>query len=178
MQNSGNPEIQDLIKRYEQANDAEGKSPKTRKGYSELLLSFFRYIKEHTNSTDVSSFTIDIVRQYIIYLRTRPKFQGHPFTPVQVKGLSVESIRDHVRTLKAFASWLHAEGYTGENRLANLKLPKPEQSIIEPLSEDETMIVLNIIDRRTQVGRRNHAMVVLMLDTGLRAGEVVPPAGH
>jgi site-specific recombinase XerD len=172
MKHSGNPDIQDLIKRYQQSNDAEGKSKKTIKGYNELLLSFYRHVKEHHGGTAISCFTIDIVRQYIIYLRTRPKFQGHPFTPVQDKGLSVESIRDHVRTLKAFASWLNVEGYTCENRLSNLKLPKPEGTIIEPLSEDEIMITLNSIDLNTQVGRRNHAMVVLMLDTGLRAGEV------
>jgi len=164
--------IQELIKRYELAKRAEGKSPKTIKGYNELLLSFYRYIQEHTGDTGVSRFTIDTIREYIIYLQTRPKFQGHPFTPARGNGLSIESIRDHVRTLKAFTSWLYIEGYTRENILKNLKLPKPEEIIIEPLSEDETIVTLNSIDQKTSVGRRNHTMAVLMLDTGIRIGEV------
>jgi len=171
MQRRGNPDIQELIKRYELAKRAEGKSPKTVKGYNELLLSFYRHIREHTGDTTISRFTIDTVREYIIYLQTRPKFQGHPFTPARGNGLSIESVRDHVRTIKAFASWLYVEGYTRENRLKNLKLPKPEELIIEPLTEDEINITLNTIDQKTPVGRRNYVMVVLMLDTGVRAGE-------
>ncbi len=172
MQHRGNPDIQELIKRYELAKRAEGKSPKTIKGYNELLLAFYRYTKDHTGDTALSGFTIDSVREYIVHLQTRPKFQGHPATPGRGSGLAVESIRDHVRTIKAFASWLDIEGYTRENILKNLKLPKPEKTIIEPLSEDETIITLKSIDQKTQVGRRNHAMTVLMFDTGLRAGEV------
>jgi site-specific recombinase XerD len=166
------PDMQELIKRYELAKRAEGKSPKTIKGYKDLLLSFCQYINKHIGDTSISDFTIDIVRKYIIYLQTKPKFQGHRFTPARGNGLAVESVRDHVRTIKAFASWLYAEGYTRKNILKNLKLPKPEEIIIEPLSEDETIVTLDSIDQKTPVGRRNHTMVLLMLDTGLRAGEV------
>ena len=172
MQHRGKLDIQELIKRYELAKAAEGKSPKTIKGYKELLLSFCQYMKERTGDTWIRCFTIDIVREYIIYLQTRPKFQGHPFTPARGNGLSTEAVRDHIRTLKAFASWLNIEGYTRENVLKNLKLPRPEEIIIEPLSEEEVMTILNGIDQETSVGRRNHTMVLLMLDTGLRAGEV------
>lgn len=172
MQYRGNRDIHELIKWYELAKRVEGKRLKTIKGYKELLLSFCQYIKEHIGNTTISCFTINIVREYVIYLQTRPKFQGHPFTPARGNGLSIESVRDHIRTLKAFSSWLYTEGYTRENRLANLKLPKPEELIIEPLSEDEIINTLNSIDQKTQVGRRNHTIVFLMLDTGLRAGEV------
>ncbi len=44
--------------------------------------------------------------------------------------------------------------------------------IIESLNEDEITITLNTIDQKTLVGRRNYVIVVLMLDTGLRVGEV------
>jgi hypothetical protein len=100
MNDKGNNNLKELIKRYELAKCAEGKSPKTIKGYRELLLSFCRYDQEHNGGASLSGFTIDIVREYIIYLQTRPKFQGHPFTPARGEGLSVESVRDHVRTLK------------------------------------------------------------------------------
>lgn len=165
--------IQELIKRYELANLAEGKSPKTVKGYNELLRAFYQYSKEYLNDTTISCFTINTVREYILYLHTRPKFQGHPFTPARGNGLSVESIRDHIRTLKAFSTWLYTEGYTGENRLKNLKLPKPEDLIIQPLTEEEITIILDAIDQKTPTSRRNYAIVVLMLDTGLRVSEVV-----
>ena len=62
--------------------------------------------------------------------------------------------------------------YTKENRLANLKLPKPEKVLIEPLTEEEINAVLDAINRKTQVGRRNYTIVFLLIDTGLRVGEV------
>jgi len=98
-------DIQDLIKRYELANRSEGKSPKTVKGYNKLLKAFYLFIKNRCRDTTISRFTIDTVREYIIYLQTRPKYQGHPAIPASSNGLSVESIRDHVRTIKAFSTW-------------------------------------------------------------------------
>ncbi len=173
MQRRGNTDIQELIKRYETANLAGGKSLKTIRGYNELLGALYRYLREYIGGTNISLFNIDTARQYVIYLQNRPKFQGHPFTPARGNGLSIESIRDHIRTLKAFSTWLYAEGYTRENRLKNLKLPKPENLIIEPLTPEEMVVALDAIDQKKAAGRRNHVIVVLMLDTGLRASEVV-----
>jgi site-specific recombinase XerD len=130
-------------------------------------------LREHIGDTNISCLNIETARQYVIYLQNRPKFQGHPFTPARGNGLSVESIRDHIRTLKAFSTWLYVEGYTRENRLKNLKLPKPELLIIEPLTPGEIAIILDAIDQKKAAGRRNHVIIVLMLDTGLRASEVV-----
>ncbi|MFC2032434.1 tyrosine-type recombinase/integrase [Chloroflexota bacterium] len=172
MQHRGNSDIQELIKRYELAKRAEGKSPKTIKGYEELLLSFCQYIKEYTGGTAISGFTIDIVRQYIIYLQTRPKFQGHPFTPQQNTLLSPRTVQCHVRALKVFASWLFAEGYTDQNRLMNLKLPKATSKVMEPLTPQEIKKVRSSINRQSYSGERNHAVLVTLLDSGLRASEV------
>jgi integrase/recombinase XerD len=172
MKRRNSPDIYELINSYELAKRAEGKSPKTVKSYHELLFTFCRYIEENVGYATLSHFTINTFREYVIHLRSRLKFQGHPHIPPGNGGLSIESVRDHVRTLKTFASWLHVEKYTRENRLTNLKLPKPEGKIIEPLSDDEITIVLNSIDQKTQVGRRNHTILVLMLDTGLREGDV------
>ena len=63
MQHRENLDLQELIKRYELAKRAEGKSPKTLKGYTEFLLSFYRYIRDNNSDTTISRFTIDIVRE-------------------------------------------------------------------------------------------------------------------
>jgi len=64
--------------------------------------------------------------------------------------------------------------YIKDNRLIHyLKLPKLENLIIEPLTPEEMVIALDVIDQKKAVSRRNHVIVVLMLDTGLHASEVV-----
>jgi len=164
--------LEQLKNRYELANRADGKSPATVEGYNQILRAFIGYLKDYEDSISLSCFTIDMARAYMLYLRERPKYQGHPFTPARGNGLSIESIRDHVRTLKAFSTWLHVEEYTEENRLKNLKLPKPDELIIEPLTDDEKTIILDAINQKTYTGRRDYAISVLLFDTGLRAGEV------
>ena len=73
--------IDDLIRRYETSNRADGKSPRTIQWYTDMLTSFSHYLKEKQNQHDISAFTIDTVREYIIYLRHKPRFEGHPYTP-------------------------------------------------------------------------------------------------
>ena len=97
--------INELISRYEISNQAEGKSPRTIAWYTEILLSFSDYMKKELQCHDLSAFNIDTVRNYIIYLRNKPKFQGHPFTPQQNKPLSPRTVQCHVRVLKALSTW-------------------------------------------------------------------------
>jgi len=166
------PTINELIARYEMANLADGKSPKTINWYGDILNSFLSYVKAKQACLDLSDFDIDAVRGYILYLRHKPKFQGHPYTPEQDKPISPKTVQCHVRVLKTFSSWLYLEGYTSDNRLKNLKLPKAPDKVVEPLTPKEIKTVIASIDKNSATGFRNHAILLAMLDTGLRASEV------
>lgn len=163
--------LRELIAWYQISNQAEGKSPRTIDWYTEMLMAFLRYMKVELQCYDLSAFNIDTVRNYIIYLRNKPKFQGHPYTPQQNKPLSPRTVQCHTRAVKAFASWLYAEGYTDQNILANLKLPKAPSKIIEPMTPQEIKKVVSSINRNLYSGERNHAVLVTLLDSGLRASE-------
>lgn len=161
----------EVISRYETSNQAEGKSQRTIVWYTELLTAFSNYMKKELQCHDLSAFNIDIVRSYIIYLRSKPKFQGHPYTPQQNNFLSPRTVQCHTRALKAFASWSYAEDYTTHNRLQSLKLPKAPSKIIEPLTPQEIKKIVSSINRNSYSGERNHTVLVTLLDCGLRASE-------
>ncbi len=163
--------INELISRYEISNQADGKSPRTIPWYTEMLMAFSSYLKKELKCHDLSVFNIDNVRNYVIYLQNKPKFQGHPFIPQQNKLLSPRTVQCHVRALKAFASWLYAEGYTDQNTLANLKMPKATSKVMEPLTPQEIKKVVSSINRQSYSGERNHGVLVTLLDSGLRASE-------
>jgi site-specific recombinase XerD len=76
------------------------------------------------------------------------------------------------RALKAFSSWLYNEGYTDENKLKNLKLPKAPSKIVEPLISEEVKIVMGAIDKHFPTGLRNYTIVATSVDTGLRSSEI------
>lgn len=116
--------IDQFINLYEVNNQVDGKIPKTIKWYSEMLRSFTRYLKMKLGVSDLKALSIDMVRGYILYLRQRRRFEGHPYTPEQDTLLSAKTIQCHTKALKAFSSWLYSEGYTTENRLRILSSQK------------------------------------------------------
>ena len=161
-----------LIGEYRTSNLAAGKSRSTVKWYDEILAQFSNYVGAKYHSDDISCLTIGVTRDYILHLSQKPKYKGHPYTPEQTVVLSPKTVQCHVRALKAFSSWLYNEGYTTENRLEHLKLPKAPVKMTEPLTPAEINKVTNSINKESSTGVRNHAILVTMLDTGLRASEV------
>lgn len=86
--------------------------------------------------------------------------------------MSSHSINSWTRSLRAFFNWLYQNDYTDENRLKNLRPPKPTEEEIEILRPEQVQALLNACSPRTSSGCRNRAMVMLMLDAGLRLEEV------
>jgi len=59
-----------------------------------------------------------------------------------------------------------------EDRLRLLRLPKVPQMLVEPLTDEEIATVLSAVDRSTSAGARGYTVLVLLLNTGLRASEL------
>jgi len=164
--------IDELLVRYTVSNQADGKSTRTTAWYTDLLTQFLRYLKANDYQCTLSTFNIDIIRGYVLFLQRRPRFQGHPFISQKGELLSPKTVQCHVRVLKAFSTWLYEEEYTSINRLKNLKLPKAAVRIMEPLTLQEIKKIVSSINRKSYSGERNHAALVTLLDSGLRASEL------
>jgi len=147
-----------LISHFAQSNKAEGKSPKTVIWYTEMLNSFIRFILSTGEKTVLASYNPTNVREFIIYE------QGREISPFTVLA--------KVRALKAFSSWLSTESYTCDNLLSNIKLPKVPTKLIQPLTEDEIDSLLGYQNPLTAIGSRNIAILVTLLDCGLRVSEL------
>ena len=163
--------LEDLFGHYELCNQAEGKSLDTTDWYRYIFNQFTTFLKNHHHSLTLSSFNIDMGRAYVLYLRQRPRFQGHPYTTKQGI-ISTETVRGHVRGLRAFSSWLYEEGYTRENKLKNLKPPKAPLKYKEPLSPEEIDTAACCVKQNKFTGIRDHVIYMMALDNGLRASEL------
>ena len=106
----------------------------------------------------LAEFNISTVREFIIHEQER---KVSPYT-----------VQGKVGALKAFASWLLNESYTTDHVLYNLKLPKVPQNLIEPLTATEIDQLVKIQNPLMALGCRNNAILVLLLDTGLRVSEL------
>ena len=166
------PTITKLSFQFEMSNLADGKSESTISWYRDILKLFLRYLKENRHSNSIEEFNIENARNYVLYLRSRSKFGKYVNTQVQHTGLSPQTVRGHIRGLKAFSSWLYREKYTTENRLLNLKIPKAPVKLIEPLTDGEINQITSSINQDSPTGFRNHVIFVTALDSGLRASEI------
>jgi len=163
-----------LIEHYTIDLRSQNKSDKTVRWYIANLRSFEAWLKRHRRPGLLSDLDIDTVRLYVLYLQDEhPKYQGHPYTPSRGDRLSDYSVQGHVRTLRAFSSWLQREGYLEENVLSRLRVPKAVKGEIKPLTPEEISRIFSCFSPNTTIGCRSYAIVYAMLDSGLRVSEVV-----
>ncbi len=165
--------LKKLVNHFEAYNRSEGKSPATIYWYSRVLTYFQNYLTEKKIPDNLGNLSVFLVRDFILYLQTKGKWNDHPYIPTAPqRNLSAISVQTYVRALKAFFSWLYREGYTDENILADLKPPKAPNKLVVVLKDEEVKRILSCIDPNTSTGCRAMAIVITMLDTGLRLSEM------
>ncbi|MFC1931224.1 tyrosine-type recombinase/integrase [Chloroflexota bacterium] len=151
-------DLEKLVLHFSQSNKAEGKSPKTIAWYGDMLHDYIRYLKRTTGKEILAKLNMVSVREFVVH--------------EQGRGLSPYTVQGKVRSLKAFSSWLFTEGYTSENILLTLKVPKAPVNLIEPLTDQEIDKLIIYQNPLTAIGSRNIAILILLLDSGLRISEL------
>jgi site-specific recombinase XerD len=172
VEKTGTP-LDKLVRHFEAHNRSEGKSARTVEWYTRVLKFFQRYLEERGQSTELGALTLDVVRDFVLYLQTRRKWEDHPIISSPGGNLAAISVNNYIRGLRAFFSWLYSEGYTEEHILARLKPPKIPQKLVVVLTDADVGSILACLDPNIDSGCRDLTMVVTLLDTGLRLSELV-----
>ena len=129
------------------AKAAEGISPRTASWY---LMILARLGRAFDADQGVDELTAPALREWIVGLRAT-------LAPVSIAG--------YVRTLKAFGNWLHAEELADASAFRGLRKPRVPVKLIEPVPDDTLRRILGL------ASVRDRAIVLLLLDTGLRVSE-------
>jgi len=165
--------LRELIDYYGLCNRAEGKSPKTISWYSANLRRFGSYIKSRHFRDSIDNIDTKLLREYVLYLLKQNRFHDHPYTPEKTELLSAATVHGHVRTLRAFFNWLVAEGLIQNNPASSLKPPKVAKKVVSTLSDKEIGSIFNALSPTNPCDTRNQTIFMLLLDTGLRIGELI-----
>ena len=88
------------------------------------------------------------------------------------RGNSHETINIHLRALKAFFHWAHSQGFILSNPMQGMPMMKTPRLLVQCLTPYELQRLLEIIRRSGRNRLRNQAIVFLLLDTGMRPGEL------
>jgi len=89
-------------------------------------------------------------------------------------GLAKSTVRDSAGVLRVFLRYVHREGILATDLSATVGWPQVYRlsSIPRSISWDEVNRVLAGVDRRTEAGRRDYAILLLLVTYGLRGREV------
>lgn len=161
-----------LIHGYQLCIRTEGKSENTSRIYETALEKFSRFLITNGYSQDVTELGSHDIRAYIAYLQQSNTFEQHPYTKPQEKQLSGHAINCYLRALRAFWSWLVREEVIVSNPFNKVILPKPPKKVIATFSEAQIQALLKKVDMVTPAGFRDWTMIVMLLDSGLRASEL------
>jgi len=165
--------LSELITYYEVCNKAEGKTQRTISWYSANLHQFRAYVLNRHHSENINSIDTKFIREYILYLMAKHRFENHPYNTPTDEPLSSSTIHGHVRTLRAFSNWLLKERLTDLNFTAGIKPPKIVKKVISTLSDEEITQILSTFNPTSHSEMRNKVLFMLLLDTGLRIGELI-----
>lgn len=112
------------------------------------------------------------IKGFLCYVTTGHNDVGGRYgNPALTKPVRTRTVKDTHGILRSFFLWLVAEGYAVANPMATVKPPIHRPDQIQPFTEDQ----VNALLRAAKKGRhpkRNEALLMFMLDTGVRASEL------
>jgi site-specific recombinase XerD len=133
---------------------AERKSDKTVKVYGDGVRMFLRWCDRTSTPPEL----------------TKPVAQAFVVALLE-DGAEPATARSRQLSLKRFSAWLAAEGEIDEDQLLGLRPPKIDIKVADPLTEGELRALIKACQGRTMRDRRDEAIIRLMAETGMRAGE-------
>lgn len=147
----------ELAESYKRTLLAENKSPKTVKSYQEAVELFRRFLSERGMPQDLLSIRREHVETFIADQLER----WTPYTAV-----------NRFQGLQGFFKWCKEEGEIKESPMLNMKRPNVPEQPPPVFSDEELRRLLKTCQGRDFEGRRDLAILMLFVDSGMRRGEL------
>lgn len=144
-----------LLPSWELSLRAERKSPQTIKSYSEAVRVFLAWCRTNGHPPALDR---DLIKGFIADLLDH--------------GAAPATARARQLGVRRFSAWLAEEGEIDADPLLGLKAPKLDTKVTESLTEDELRALIKACAGKEFRDRRDEALVRLMAETAMRAGEV------
>jgi integrase/recombinase XerD len=135
-------------------------SAHTLKYYRNELIALQGILEAQNLSTRPDRVTIEVIRQNVILYM------------METQGRKETTINTRLRAIRAFFNYLYNEGMLENNPAAELKLIKAKKEVVETFTREQVRDLLNVVDRASFTGLRDYTIILLLLETGIRAREV------
>jgi len=136
--------------------EAANRSPRTIAFYKEKLIPFLDWLQGQ-NVRESSEITPAHVRTYLTVLS---------------KSHNPGGVHAYYRAVRAFLRWLVREGVLSADPTRNVRPPRVDLEPLEPVSIEAVKRMLTTCGQ-DEIGLRDRSLLLALLDTGMRAAEVV-----
>ena len=156
--------------------------PKTMSSYEQTLRLFERWCWEQFGINTVDHINEGLIHRYINDLMERGKYTFY----VNDKGkninfpdrrrdfrqqISTTTINNYLRNLRVFFNWLERNYTIQKNPMKKIRLLKNNRKAKEYISDEDFKKLIKNLDKSYFSEHRDYAMIVLMIDSGMRLGE-------
>jgi site-specific recombinase XerD len=150
------PDLAELLTSWQLHLESEAKSELTVRSYTGHVRAWLRWCEQTGRPAEL----------------TRDGVQAH-IAGMVTTGSEPNTARLRLASLRAFTRWLADEGEIDDDPLIGLRPPKLTVKVTDALTDDQLRLLLKACAGKSLRDRRDEAIVRLMLETGLRAGEVI-----
>lgn len=151
--------------------------------FADRVPAFYTYLREERGlRAETIAHYVHHLRRFDLYLRDLGIVELQALSPVVMSGfltdrshgLARTGVRDRCGILRVFLRYLHRQRMLARDLSGTVEAPPVYRlaTIPRSITWDEVRRLLETVDRRTVVGRRDYAMLLLLVTYGLRAREV------
>jgi site-specific recombinase XerD len=150
--------LRTLARSWERSLRAANRAPKTLKNYLDAAEQLLAYLEAMGMPTDASGVRREHVEAYLSDLHDR--------------GRSPSTVATRFRALQQLFKWLDEEGEITRSPMERMKPPLIPETPVPVLSEQQLKRLLDACSGKAFDDRRDHAMIRLLVDTGMRRAEL------
>lgn len=143
---------------FQKQLDSLGRAPGTLAWYNDSIEQFFAFFWDQDPVRPLTKLSAADVESFLIYLRRA--------------GRADSTVNARYRALRRFFRWLKAQRYIKKDPTQGMRAPSVKPDAVVPYSPEEFMDLWRAASHWPDLMARDHAMLALLYNTGLRAGEL------
>lgn len=155
---------------------------KTMNSYEQSLRLFERWCADNFDVTTVDQVNEGLIRRYINDLSSRGKYSFFVNDKTKEinfperrrdfrKPISITTINNYLRNLRVFFNWMERDYLITRNPMRKIRQLKNNRKSKDFISDEDFKKLIKYLDKSYFSEHRDFAMIILMIDTGMRLGE-------
>ena len=160
--------LEEAQRRFLAYHEALNHSPKQLAHYGLTFRDFARFLVATRRPATVAALTSEAAQGFVAWLKATPLPRPYRGTTER----AIVGIHGHMKDLRAFVRWCAEEELI--DRKVRVPLPKLPETFFPTLTDEELVMIFSCqgLTGRSDYAVRNRALFALLLDTGIRLGEL------